>query len=189
MDPDFRGDTDHHDGTSDATPGGYPNQRRPGELVFACLLLIFSLFLLTEAYGISGFGKLSSPGTVPMATAAIMVLCMVIVVARTMGLPRVAKETLLRDIVPFRVMLFAALLVAYALALRPIGFVPTTAVFLIAAIRLLGRGWLFSFGVGLGALIGIWLIFRLVFTVLMPAGIFPEAELVQFFRTLFGGPR
>jgi hypothetical protein len=33
----------------------------------------------------------------------------------------------------------------------------------------------------------IWLIFRIVFSVLMPAGIVPEAEFIQFFRGLSGG--
>lgn len=55
-------ETQHHDGTSDALPGGYPAQRRPGELAFAAFLLIVSLILLWNAYGIAGFSKLSSPG-------------------------------------------------------------------------------------------------------------------------------
>ncbi|MFN3937033.1 MAG: tripartite tricarboxylate transporter TctB family protein [Gemmobacter sp.] len=187
MDPEFRGDADHHDGTSDATPGGYPEHRRPGELVFALFLLGASLILLNEAYGISGFGKLSAPGTVPVATTAVMVICMVIVVLRTIRLPRITTETVARDILPGRVILFAVMLVLYGLALRPLGFLPTTALFLIGGIRLLGRGWAFSIGVGLGALIGIWIVFRMVFTVLMPPGIFPEAEVVQFFRSLAAG--
>ena len=33
----------------------------------------------------------------------------------------------------------------------------------------------------------IWLVFRIVFTVLMPAGIVPEAEFIQIFRNLFNG--
>lgn len=189
MDPNFRGDTDHHDGTSDATPGGYSKQRRPGELVFTFFLLGASVVLLIEAFGISGFGKLSAPGTVPVVTAAIMVVCMLIVGAQTVRLPKVAGETLARDILPWRVLAFVAFLMAYALAVRPLGFLPTTALFLVFGIRLLGRGWVFSAGVGLGALICIWIVFRIVFTVLMPAGIVPEAELVQLIRNLFGGAR
>jgi len=187
MEPEIKSVGDHHDGTSDATPGGYDGRRRPGELIFAVVLLAVSAALLWEAYGISGFEALSAPGSVPMATTAVMVVTMLIVVLRTVRLPRITSETIARDILPFRVILFLGLLVGYGLVLRPFGFLPTTAVFLILAIRLLGRGWAFSVGIGLAALLCIWLIFRIVFTVLMPPGIVPEAEVIQFFRTVFRG--
>lgn len=189
MDPNFRGDDDHHDGTSDATPGGYSKQRRPGEVFFTCFLLVASVVLLNEAFGISGFGQLSAPGTVPVVTAAIMVLCMAIIFFQTIRLPKVTGESIARDILPWRVLAFVGFLIAYALAVRPLGFLPTTALFLVLGIRILGRGWLFSVGVGLGALVGIWIVFRIVFTVLMPPGIVPEAELVQIIRNLFSGVR
>ena len=64
-------DPEHHDGTSDATPGGASDQRRPGELVFAGLMLAVSLGLFWSAYGISGFEALSAPGSVPMATTVV----------------------------------------------------------------------------------------------------------------------
>jgi len=189
MNPEFRGDEDQHDGTSEASPGGYAERRRPGEVVFALILLGASVALLNEAYGISGFSKLSAAGTVPMATTAVMVLCMVVVILRTVRLPSITGETVSHDILPFRVILFVGMLVGYGLLLRPLGFLPTTALFLIGGIRLLGRGWGFAFTVGLASLVGIWLVFRIVFTVLMPAGIMPEAEIIQFFRTLIGGVR
>lgn len=189
MDPNFRGDADHHDGTSDATPGGYDGKRRPGEVIFALILLGFSLLMLHEAVGIRGFGKLSAPATIPVATTAVMVLCMVILVLRTLRLPKVTTETLRNDILPLRVLVFIVMLVAYAFLLVPLGFLPTTALFLIIGMKFLGRSWRFSFGIGLAALVAIWIVFRIIFTVLMPAGLFPEAELVQFFRTIIGGAR
>lgn len=189
MDPDFRGDADHHDGTSDASPGGYEGKRRPGEVVFALILLAASAVMLREATGIRGFGQLSAPAAIPVATTTVMVICMVIVVLRSWRLPLVSGESIRRDILPLRVLVFVAMLAVYGLLLVPFGFLPTTALFLIAGIRILGRSWRFSIGVGLAALVGIWLVFRIVFTVLMPAGVFPEAELVQFFRNLFGGTR
>ncbi len=164
-----------------------PASRRPGEALFALVLLAASLALLHEAWGISGLSKLSAPGTVPLAITAVMVLCMGIITLRTLRLPKVATETLARDILPARVIVFALMLVLYGFLLRPLGFVPTTALFLIAGIRILGRGWTFSIGTGLVALLAIWVIFRIVFTVLMPAGIFPEAEILQIFRTLLAG--
>lgn len=189
MDPDFRGDADHHDGTSDATPGGHDGKRRPGEVIFAFVLLGFSALLLYEAAGIRGFGKLSAPATIPVATTSVMVICMAIVVLQTLRLPKVTTETIRHDILPARVVIVLGMLVGYALLLVPLGFLPTTALFLVLGIRFLGRGWAFSVAVGSAALVAIWVVFRLVFTVLMPAGVFPEAELVQFFRNLFEGTR
>ena len=180
-------ETEHHDGTSDATPGGYEAERRPGELGFAIFLCAASVFLLWNAYGISGFDALSAPGTVPMATTFVMVVSAIIVVLRTARLPMVSGETFRRDILPGVVLIFALFLVAYAVLLRPLGFLPTSALFLIAAIKLLSRrSWAFTLTVSLGSLIAIWLIFRIVFTVLMPAGIVPEAEFIQIFRNLGG---
>lgn len=181
-------ETEHHDGTSDATPGGYEAQRRPGELVFGAALLIASLVLLWNAYGISGFEALSAPGSVPMATTLIMVISAAVILLRDMRLPKVQGETVARDILPRVVVVIAVMLVAYGVLLKPLGFLPTSALFLIAAIKMLGRrSWGWTLGISLGALVLIWIIFRIVFTVLMPAGIVPEAEFIQIFRNLLGG--
>lgn len=181
-------DPEHHDGTSDATPGGEPDKRRPGELVFAAVMLIASLVLLWNAYGIAGFEALSSPGAIPMATSFVMLVTAAIVVVKTARLPLDLTETVARDILPPVVLIFAALLIAYGLLLRPLGFLPTSALFLIVAIKLLSkRSWGWTVLISVSSLIGIWLIFRIVFSVLMPAGIVPEAEFIQFFRNLTSG--
>lgn len=188
MDPEFRGDSDHHDGTSDATPGGYAKKRRPGELGFAIFLTLASLFLFQSAVGISGFEALSSPGAIPMATTLVMVVTAGLVALRTARLPRITSETLSKDILPGTVLLFAGFLVAFGVLLKPLGFVPTAALFLIVAIKVLSRwGWPRTLVVSLGSLLAIWLVFRVVFTVLLPAGILPEAEFIQFFRNLMSG--
>lgn len=181
-------ETEHHDGRSDATPGGYARQRRPGELIFGACLVIASLALLWEAHGISGFGQLSAPGSVPMATTGVMVISATVIFLRDLRRPRVAHETLSRDILPGKVIIVVLLLVAFCIALRPVGFLPSSAVFLIATVRMLGRrGWAWTLGVSLGALLIVWLIFRILFTVLIPAGLVPEAEIIQAVRTLFDG--
>ncbi|AJE44870.1 tripartite tricarboxylate transporter TctB family protein [Celeribacter indicus] len=182
----------HHDpardGSSDATPGGMPDKRRPGELTFTVLLVVFSGALLWNAYGISGFEALSGAGSVPMATAAVMLVSALVVLWQTAKRARTEDETVMQDITPPLVIIFALFLVAYGILLRPLGFLPTSALFLIASIKLLSkRGWGFTLAVSLGSLILIYLVFRIVFTVLMPAGIVPEAEMLQLFRNLFSG--
>ena len=47
-----------------------PLPRKVGELFFGFIVLAFSVFLFWQAYEISGFSELSSPGSVPMAAAA-----------------------------------------------------------------------------------------------------------------------
>ncbi|WP_146591288.1 tripartite tricarboxylate transporter TctB family protein [Puniceibacterium confluentis] len=179
---------EHHDGTSDATPGGYENDRRPGELGFALFMLAASLGLLWSAYDISGFEALSAPGAIPMATTLAMVITALIIALRTARLPLIRGEGFVKDILPGTVVVMTLFLIAYALLLRPLGFLPTSALFLVAAVKLLsGRGWAFTLTVSLGSLVAIWLIFRIVFSVLMPAGIVPEAEFIQMFRNLLGG--
>lgn len=181
-------DHDAHEGTSDATPGGIAGARRPGETLFALFLVGASLFLLWNAYGISGFTALSGPGAVPMATTAIMVITSIIVLMKTLRLPRALAETIKRDILPPVVIVMALMLVGYGILLKPFGFLPTSALFLIVAIKILGqKSWAFAVTVSLASLVVIWVIFRIVFTVLMPPGILPEAEIIQMLRDLFSG--
>ncbi|SPF81001.1 tripartite tricarboxylate transporter TctB family protein [Pseudoprimorskyibacter insulae] len=187
----MRIDPDHHDGTSDATPGGEPDKRRPGELLFAAFLTLASLVLVRDAWGIeNSFGPngLSSPRSIPLATTTVMALSAGLVLFKTARLPLDRTETILKDILPWTVTLFAALLVAYGMALKTLGFLPVSALFLIVAIKVLSkRSWGWTIGIAFFALLVIWLVFRIVFSVLMPSGIVPEAELIQVFRSLFAG--
>lgn len=184
-------DPDHHDGTSDATPGGESDKRRPGEVLFAVFLLTASLGLLWSAYGIENpFGPngLSSPRAIPVATTLAMVISAAVIVLKTVKLPLDRAETVARDILPGTVVTFVIFLIAYGVLLRPLGFLPTSALFLTASIKILSkRSWAWTLTVSVGSLIVIWLIFRIVFTVLMPAGLVPEAELIQAVRSLISG--
>ncbi|SPH25113.1 hypothetical protein DEA8626_04150 [Defluviimonas aquaemixtae] len=162
--------------------------RRPGEAAFAIFVAGASLFLLYSAYGISGFEALSAPGAIPMATTLAMVITSVIVLTRTLRHSADPEASFVRDILPLKVVIVMGFLIAYALFLKPLGFLPTSALFLIASIKLLShRSWAFSIGIGLFSLVLIYLIFRIVFTVLMPTGIVPEGETLAWFRALFSG--
>jgi hypothetical protein len=178
---------------SDAAPKGVlptPGTRRPGEAVFAVFFVTLSLVLLWQAYGISGLSKLSGPGTVPTAVTAVMVVSAAAVLWQTIRKPTDRGETVRRDVLPGTVLLMAGLLATYGALLVPLGFLPTSALFLVAAIKLLsGRGWGFTLAVALGSLLAIYLIFRIVFTVLMPPGIVPEGQMLQWVRDLMAGVR
>lgn len=162
-----------------------PTPRRPGELVFNIIVLLASIGLFVTAFRISGFEALSAPGSVPMVTTGLMVVCAAVVLGQTLRKPAQTSETVWRNILPVPVVVMAALILAYALALRPVGFVPVTLLFLIVSVRLLTRrGWGWTLAVSVGAVALVWVVFRLVFSVLMPPGLLPEAEILQFFRNL-----
>ena len=160
--------------------------RRPGELVFNLALLLGSLFLLWSAYGISGFEALSAPGAVPMVTTATMLVCAVMIVWDTWRKSPVTGEKLERDILPLSVIVTILAIAAYALLVKPLGFVPTSVLFLTGMIRFLSRCSLLRSAVlALVIVAGIYLVFRIVFTVLMPPGIVPEAEIIAWVKSLF----
>jgi len=162
--------------------------RRPGEVLFNLSVFVVSLFLLRAAYGISGFEALSAPGAIPMASTGIMVLAAGWTLLRTLRKPGRTSEKLTRDILPVPVVAMVALIGAYAVLLKPLGFVPTSFLFLLSAIKLLSRRHLAWCAVmALISVAGIYLVFRLVFSVLMPPGLVPEAEILAFFRALIGG--
>lgn len=161
-------------------------KRRPGELAFNAAILVASLYLLYSAYGIAGFEALSSPGAVPMATTAIMVVTGAIILWQTWRKGGGTTQTLRRHILPATVLVTIAMIAAYAVALRSVGFLPTSVLFLLVMIRFLSRrSWGFCLAVSVGTVILIWTIFRLIFAVLMPQGIVPEGRIVAFMSSLF----
>lgn len=162
--------------------------RRPGELVFTIAMLLGSLYLLWSAYGIAGFEALSSPGAIPMLATGAMVICAAIILRDTLRKPGQTSERFSRAILPVPVAVTIALIGAYALALKPVGFIPTSFVFLTVLIRYLAGGSLLRAALlSLGIVALVYAIFRLIFTVLMPPGIVPEGEILAFVRTLFAG--
>ncbi|SEN55343.1 Tripartite tricarboxylate transporter TctB family protein [Pseudorhodobacter antarcticus] len=165
------------------------NNRRPGELAFALFLAGFSAFLLYTAYGISGFEALSAPGAIPMAATAAMLITAGLVVVQTLRKPA-AGLGFWRFVLPPIVVVVMVGLLAFAAVLKPLGFLPVSALFLVLTIKLLSRrGWGYSVAIGLGCLLVIYLTFRVGFSVLMPPGIVPEGEMLAWFRGLLGGGR
>jgi len=160
--------------------------RRPGELVFNLAMVLGSLFLLWSAYGISGFEALSAPGAVPMVTTATMVVCAALILRDTWRKSAITGEKLERDILPLPVIMTVAAITGYALLLKPLGFLPTSYLFLTGMIAYLGRYSLLRSALLAVLIVAvIYLIFRIVFTVLMPPGVVPEGEIIAWVKSLF----
>ena len=164
------------------------NSRLPGEGLFTILLAIGSIGLLFEAYGISGFEALSSPGTFPMAIATVMVITSVLIAWKTVRLPKSATITRAAQVLPWRVLFMVVMIALYAVVLEPLGFLPTSFVFLVVTMQVLrGGSVLRNLGIATFSLVLVYVVFRLIFSVLMPEGIVPEREIIAWVRGLFVG--
>ena len=162
--------------------------RRPGEALFALFIAGLSLFLLWSAYGISGFEALSGPGAVPMAAAATMLITAGIVLVQTLRATPAAGESIRSEILPGPVVVTILMVALYAALLQPLGFLPTSLLFLLVLIRILsGRSVIFCAGVSALSVLLIYLVFRIVFGVLMPEGIVPERDILAAIGRLAGG--
>lgn len=160
-------------------------RKRRGEDLFGLIMVVISVGIFWQAYAIAGFSALSSPGAFPMAAAATMVVGALIVAYGNLRNIAPREDA---QILPLTIALFTALVIAYALLLSPLGFLPASFLFLFAGMRLLypRGGWLRTGIIALGALVSIYVIFRLVFQVVLPEGVVPEREIISGFRSTFG---
>ncbi|WP_378942780.1 tripartite tricarboxylate transporter TctB family protein [Paracoccus sp. R86501] len=129
-------------------------KRRPGESPFNAAILVANFYLLYTAHSIAGFKALSSRGAVPMAITAIMVVTSAIMLRQTCRKGSGTTQTLRHDILPAAVLMTTAMVGACAVALRRLGFLPTSVVFLLVMIRFLSRrSWSFCLAVSVGTVI------------------------------------
>ncbi|HET6467308.1 MAG TPA: tripartite tricarboxylate transporter TctB family protein [Geminicoccaceae bacterium] len=157
--------------------------RRPGEAVFAIVLLLISLVVLHQSYGLAGLTSLTGANVFPMLAGATMLAAMIAVLWGLRPLHRAVAEAVpepgaeaaswttrfVREVLPLTVVVLVALMVAYMLALEPLGFLPSSLAFLFLSIWYLHRGnILFVATVSIGALAAIYVVFRYVFSVLLP---------------------
>jgi putative tricarboxylic transport membrane protein len=152
--------------------------RLPGELTFTLLLLLGSLFLLHQAYGISGFESITSAGVFPMLSALVMVITALIALSGVAQSPLLGSDDgeslsghFIRRITPPVWAMFTAAVVLFMLLLPKLGFVLSAYLFLVLSMRLLGSTrWLFNVLLSAVSLAVVYLIFQTVFSVILPKG-------------------
>ena len=148
--------------------------RRPGELVFALLIVVFSVAALWQSYSISGFSCKTTPGVFPMIASGVMVISGVVVLMSATQLPAPPEGApgFLAEILTLRHMVVIGLVLAYVLLMPLIGFVASSAVFLFCSFQFLWRkNPLLMLALTGVTLVIIYVVFREVFQVVLPQGI------------------
>lgn len=146
---------------------------RPGELFFVALITGFSAVALWQAYEISGFTGLSTPGIFPMLATGTMLISALFIMADALARRRVeaAPDAEYAKVITSRLVGVIALVAAYVFSMPYIGFMVASAVFLFAAFIFLWRkNLLISLALTAGTLAMIYVIFRVLFQVVLPRG-------------------
>ncbi|RVU36668.1 tripartite tricarboxylate transporter TctB family protein [Hwanghaeella grinnelliae] len=147
---------------------------RPGERLFALLLVLFAALVFWQSYEISGFKGLTTGGVMPMFASGVMVATSIFLLSRTLAKPQNGDGSLAglaAFLFPLRVVLFALAVLGYVISIPVIGFLPASAVFLFVAIwRLWKTGVLRAGFVTVVAVGAIHVLFRIVFQVVLPSG-------------------
>jgi putative tricarboxylic transport membrane protein len=147
---------------------------RPGERLFALLLVIFAAYAFWESYGISGFGGLTTGGVMPMLASGVMVLTGLVILADTLRRPRAPDSGiagLVAYLFPLRVVLFTLLVAVYVAVIPSVGFLAASGGLLFVSIWALWRkGPVWSLVISLLSIGAIFVLFRVVFQVVLPIG-------------------
>ncbi|MFT4676965.1 MAG: putative tricarboxylic transport membrane protein [Patiriisocius sp.] len=157
--------------------------RRPGEGVFACLLLIFSLFVVHQAYNISGFTSISSPGALPLLAAAFLLVSSIFISITAFKLAAAPSKAaapgeevasargFFPEMAPPLLLVFGVVTLGYISIIDVFGFVLSSASFLfLSTLYLHRKGVIVSLLISVNTLAVIYIVFRVVFKVILPEG-------------------
>lgn len=146
---------------------------RPGELFFAALITGFSAIALWQAYEISGFTGLSTPGIFPMLASGTMLISGCFIVGDVLSRTAVKcdPDGLRTKVLTGRLVVVVALVVAYVFGMPYAGFMVSSALFLFVSFAFLWRkNLLISLFLTAGTLAAIYVVFRVLFQVVLPRG-------------------
>ncbi len=166
------------DGAPASPHEGLPGARRPGELVFACLLVGFAGWALWLSWAISGATGLAKPGVFPTLASAAMLASGLFVLRDTVRAEQGPRgwAAFRMAVLPMRVLVTIGLVAVYVGIMPWLGFLAASALFLFTAIAYLWRrGPVLSAAVTVGALISVYLVFRIAFQVVLPQGVWIRA--------------
>ena len=139
-------------------------------------MMALSLFVLIQAYLISGFASISSAGMFPMVAAAIMVLSMALVLLNNVKLEKPHGDGLkdelhraAKEVLPTVFLVYTGIIIGYMLLIQPLHFLPSSFAFLlISMIYLKGSTILKSLIIATLMLACIYIVFQYFFRVVLP---------------------
>ena len=145
--------------------------------MFIVVAILFGVAAFWQAFMISGFTGLSTPGVFPMLASATMVISGIFILRKTVLTQSPAKaasvenERFFEDILPWRLVGMLALVAFYVFTMSTLGFVIGSAIFLFAAFSFLWKkNLLISLALTAVSLVSIYFVFRKVFQVILPQG-------------------
>ena len=149
---------------------------RAGENLFAWLMMALSLFVLIQAYLISGFSSISSAGTFPMVAAAIMVVAMALILLNNRKLAKPDADGLkdelrqaAKQVLPKVFLVYTGVIIAYMILIQPLHFLPSSFAFLLVSmIYLKGSTVIKSLIISTLTLACIYIVFQYFFRVVLP---------------------
>jgi putative tricarboxylic transport membrane protein len=149
---------------------------RAGENAFAWLMMALSLFVLIQAYLISGFSSISSAGTFPMVAAAIMVVAMAIILLNNRKLAKSDADGLkdelrqaAKQVLPKVFLVYTGVIIGYMILIQPLHFLPSSFAFLLVSmIYLRGSTVIKSLIISILIMACIYTVFQYFFRVVLP---------------------
>ena len=146
--------------------------QRPGERILIWFLLLFSIFILVNAFMIPHLKNLSSSGAFPIFIGSIMILCTLRILwknhARYSALKigeEIEKATHL--VFPKTVAVYTAILILYILLLYPLHFWVSSSLFLVGSFLFLrGAKIIRSLFIAAALLTAIYFLFQYLFRVI-----------------------
>lgn len=151
-----------------------PETLRPGERIFALLLVVFAGYAFWESYEISGFSGLTTGGVMPMLASGVMVVTSLVVLSDTLRRPSRTDggiANLIAYLFPLRVVLFTLLVILYVAVIPGVGFLAASGGLLFVSVwALWRRGPFWSLAIAVLSVGVIYLLFRVVFSVVLPTG-------------------
>ena len=149
---------------------------RAGENFFAWLMMAFSLFVLVQAYLISGFSSISSAGTFPMGAATIMVVAMALILLDNRKLEKPDADGLkdelrraAKQVLPKVFLVYTVVIIGYMFLIQPLHFLPSSFGFLLVSmVYLKGSTVIKSLIISTLTLACIYIVFQYFFRVVLP---------------------
>lgn len=152
-------------------------EKKVGEMGLSIFLILFSIFVIYESYGISGSDiTISSPGAFPLFISIMMLVFSIWITIENYGVSKNSNQTISRKLKAIRELVFSRdivmttiFLIAYALILARIGFVISTILFLWLNINFLSKNNnIKNLWIAILIVVIIVLIFNTIFNVVLP---------------------